>query len=629
MFDVLKPSTRYESPRIQLNPSKLEANFKAKKLISEENLLNLIKSLEIQLQRLDIYVKFDTNCEDPCSRLLQVVKSCVDQLVEVKEKLNLNSFISTPSEAEKRTSNELKHTADKLQLANKQLKHYERLLQKKEKMIIEREKNLAKELANIEKSKEQLEVTKSRLENIEKHGVHLENYILNHQNSDNLKNLALRITSEQENLEKQKEALCKQAMILEETMEKLEKEKHEQLEILEENKKYFEYIENQNQDIQETRKFIESQKSEILEIKSNNEKLLETVAKDRNSLKAEEEKLMRQKMELDSKIVMFNHEKNENSKQLSDIEVEKIKLSQEKDLVQQIKQKLNDEREMLKQEYMSLEDIKEHMATQSQLELSSRESLLTQKEEELEKTIVELKIQIESYNQQIFEKENEFKSKEEIIQEKERNLKICLANMKLVEMSLIESKNQCLEIQNNLIPEIESYIEMFQNIISDCNKLKTELEETLQNINIYGKMPDIDSDVMLESTLKENEHKDKNQYHETNEHIIHELTSELQEKISICEAREEELNLRKTENMRTADLLKKAWNEQEEKRKDFEVEVQQEREKLKKNFFQLENSLKMVKEKEQEVLSLRTELVEKEKLLRVWEEDIKKRAKAV
>ena len=62
------------SPRSIISLSRIELNLRNRKFVSEEGIGNLIKSLEIQLQRINLNVSLNKNCDDPNLRILEIVK---------------------------------------------------------------------------------------------------------------------------------------------------------------------------------------------------------------------------------------------------------------------------------------------------------------------------------------------------------------------------------------------------------------------------------------------------------------------------------------------------------------------------------------------------------------------------
>jgi hypothetical protein len=597
-----------------LNPrtSKLENQLRAKRLTSEDTIRNLIKMLEIQLQRIDVSVSLDINSDDPLLRVVEAVKTCVDEINDVKERLKMNSFVSNHSELDRSQSQQdlsFRATAEKLTAANKQLKHFERLLSKKEKNIIEKEKNLSQQLKELEKEKEQIELTKHRLKKLEESGLSSKIHFTN--DEDTVKSLAFRLSIEKQALEAKKVEIAEHLKILEDGIERIEREKLENNDLIEENKKLLETLAKERQEVQETKRFIEKQKNEMQEIKSNNEKLLTMVSKERANLKLEEEKILKLKFDHDAKVVYFNREKNDFSKTLAEVESERNKLSKEKDQLNKFKQKILDEKDLLKQEFSSLEEIKEQLSLQNRLEIESKERILQQREEELENSIIDLKIQVENYNCQIDERENLLKEREENIQLNEQKIRVGLANIRLAEMSLIESKSQAEEIMQSLIPNIENCYEELQGILKDSFENKLSIEKALSAGP--GKFVCAHCNYSITQDHRDSQIKEN----------LEQVNSEIQAKIRFLTGKEEETRLLELKNIATADRLQRALDEFEEKKKKYQDEMAGDKDRLKKNFAQLDNSLKMIKEKEAELNLMKSELVEREKILRAWEKEFK------
>jgi hypothetical protein len=598
----------YEAPKL----SKLESQLRSKRLTSDETIKTLIKMLETQLQRIDLSVRLDINSEDPLLRVLEAVKSCVDEIMEVKEKLKMNSFVSFNNELDRSQSQSdisIRVTAEKLSSANKQLRHFERLLNKKEKSIIEKEKLILTQQKELEKEKEQIEITKSRLQNIEETGVHAKFTFKD--DSENVRSLATRLAIEKQSLETKKSEIAEQVHILEAGIERLEREKLANNDLIEENKKLLETMNREKTEVLETKKFIEKQKAEMLEIKANNEKLLNLVTKERSNLKIEEEKVLRQKFDLDAKVVYFNREKNELAKNSAEVESERGKLAQEKEMLQKVRHQLGEEKEMIKHEYYSLEEIKEQLAAQNQLDFEAKERTLQQREEELEGSIIDLKIQVESYNSQMEEREQILRDREEKIKENEKQIKVSCANIRLAEMSLIESKSQCEEIMQSLLPKIENCYEELEGILRDAFETKIKLD------NIFSAGPGKFVCAHCNYSISQSGKNDTAEFKGNMENV----NAEIHAKIRFLTSKEEEARLQELKNLATADKLQRAVTEFEENKRLYEEEIIADKEKLRKNFTQLDNSLKMIKEKEAELNMMKNELAEKEKILRIWEQE--------
>lgn len=598
----------YEGPKL----SKLETQLRAKRMTSDDTIKTLIKMLETQLQRIDISIHLDINSEDPLLRVLEAVKSCIDEIMEVKERLKMNSFVSVNNELDRSQSQSdisIRVTAEKLTTANKQLRHFERLLNKKEKSIIDKEKQILVQQKELEKERERIEITKIRLQKIEESGVHAKFSFKD--DSENVRSLAIRLASEKETLEVKKAEIAEQVRVLESGIERLEREKLANNDLIEKNKKLLETMNREKAEILETKNFIERQKTEMLEIKSNNEKLLAAVTKERANLKTEEEKLLRQKFDLDAKIVYFNREKNEFAKNVAEVESERNKLSQEKEILQKVKNQLGEEKDLIKHEYSSLEEIKEQMAIQSQLDFEAKEKTLEQREEELENSIIDLKIQVESYNAQMDEREQILKDREDRIKENEKQINVSCANIRLAELSLIESKSQCEEIMHNLLQKIESCYEELEVILKEAFNIKIKLDKILSAGP--GKFVCAHCNYSINQTGK-----NENAEFRGN---LENMNAEIHAKIRFLTEKEEETRLQELKNLATADKLQRAVTEFEENKKIYEEEVALDKEKLRKNFIQLDNSLKMIKEKEYELNLMKSELAEKEKILRTWEEE--------
>lgn len=620
------PGKEEMTKKNSLSLSKIELNIRNRKFISEESVNNLIKTLEIQLQRLDINISIDKNCQNPNFRILEAVKKCVDEILEVKEKFKMNSFISTYSEHDPAlmiAEMNAKVNADKLIAAEKQSKHYERLLKKKEKMIIEREEELNLQREIIERSKEQLEITKSRLQSFENTSQGKLLITPQYEDNENVKSLASRLASEKKEIEAQQLSINQNLKKLKESIEKFEATKIEVNELIEQNNQKLENLRNEKSEILETKEYIEQQKIEILETAKRNDEILDLIADARRKIKIEEEELHQKRIELESNISKFNDEKNEFFINFSSIQEEREQIIEERNRLNEIKEKLGEERTFVNQEHNSLREIKE----QSKPDITAKENEIKEREEELERSIADLKIQIDSFNNQIQKKEMELQDREEKLIETEKNIKISLANFRLIEMSLIESKKQFDEIHNTLIVQIENCYEELQQILQESYSKKLELEKDIDRLFLKSNHSEEQNSGIQDKIKNDSKFFDSFDHPKDlpSKTAIQELMYELQEKLEMVKIQEEELQRQKIQNLIDSETIAKVKLEIEEARNKFEVEMSAEKEKVKINFAKLENSMKIVKNKENDLLLMREQLQEKEELLNLWETDLKSR----
>ena len=623
-----RTENRTETPKSNLSLSKLEMNLRNRKLISEESVENLINLLEFQLQRLDLSISFDKSYNDPVARILEVVKNSIDEILKVKESCNMNSFISHHGENENSivfAELNAKVTAEKLNAANTQLKHFERLLKKKEKLIIQREKevNIQKEI--IEKSKEQIEISKLRLKDLEGKGEIVHIVSPRFEDAENIKALAMRLTKEKESIEIDRLKNDEESKRIQKKFKNLEKKKQDVTNLIDENKRLLEVIDEEKNEILETKEFIENKKEELLDIKKRNNELMDYISKARIKIKSEEEELTKKRIEVESIITNFQIQKKEFANSVSEFEKEKNLLIEEREILQRTKMEISDQRKLIEKEFNNIEELKKEIKYQSNLELQNKKDELIYREKEINNSIMDLQEQVELFNKQIQEKENDYNLKEDRFQDKEKQLKNHFTNLKLIEMSLVESKNQCLEMKTNLIPQIENcYVEL-QEILQVSYQNKNELEKLLQMTDGYPNLETKSDDKLKDSDNEKKIEISSISVVELKNNAIEELTAELQLKIQELNEKQEDLNNEHLKNIEDADNLNKLKKEFNQSKLLFENEIKSEREKLKKNFSQLENSLKMIKNKEEELSGTRKQLQEKENLLYLWENNLKER----
>ena len=110
--------------------------------------------------------------------------------------------------------------------------------------------------------------------------------------------------------------------------------------------------------------------------------------------------------------------------------------------------------------------------------------------------------------------------------------------------------------------------------------------------------------------------------------MIEEFMNELEQKLSLISLKEIDIQRQQLENIEKAEVLNKAKLEFYAMKNKFEVENSAEKEKLKQHFSQIENGVKRLKNKENELGIRKQQLDEKESLLNLWESDFKSRQQA-
>ena len=182
------------------------------------------------------------------------------------------------------------------------------------------------------------------------------------------------------------------------------------------------------------------------------------------------------------------------------------------------------------------------------------------------------------------------------------------------------------------IPELEKKSELLQSLIVDYSEKKTELEAVferlLKNISVLENSKhelDVIEESLSQSISSTSPTSARNKID------IDDLTKELEYKLAKLKAWEEELESSKVsldkqreEINVAAEFLKKAFLDLDEKKKMYEKEIFDEKEKLKTQFFKLESGMRLLETKESEVFSYKKKLLERNQMLNVKENEIQK-----
>ena len=264
-------------------------------------------------------------------------------------------------------------------------------------------------------------------------------------------------------------------------------------------------------------------------------------------------------------------------------------------------------------------------------ELDYREIMLAQYEKEFNTSLFQVKEYIEMFNSELEEREMNLNNRENQIVLKEQRINERILELKQIECELESSQQEVADITQVIFPAFESYSQALSQLLADLYMKKQEIEGELSKFddifhNLSVQQTCIEEERMLAEEDYENklnlinqkeknvlEHENKNKEREQelskilNEKIT-ELSNDLEEKLRKIREKEYELEIIKTEvekereeNTDVAKMLKITHLELEnQKIKEYES-IRNKKDKLRKLKQRLEEHLKLVQIKENEL----------------------------
>ena len=272
-----------------------------------------------------------------------------------------------------------------------------------------------------------------------------------------------------------------------------------------------------------------------------------------------------------------------------------------------------------------IDNYEKFVAGKSENDLKSQE--LDQREDEIEEAYKELQNQMDNFNKELEERELVLEEKEICLAKTEKELVWKSENLKKIEASLVESKIQAEELRTSAIPGLESQSENMEILIKELEKKKKDLETVLIKLN-----KEIETVIEYKNRLSSTKGQNSNSLDGSD--TLEQITMDLETKMIAILEREKELDSaqerlenEKAQIIQTAEFLKKAHLDVEQMKVSNEKEIFEEKNKLKAQFLKLEAGMNLISTKEAEVLSYRKILEEKDKMLRIKEDDFNKKNK--
>ncbi|OMJ90422.1 hypothetical protein SteCoe_7229 [Stentor coeruleus] len=536
---------------------------------------DFIRSLEKEIKRLSPSLSLSIRSGDPLGQILEIIKIAIDTLIEEKKSLESEyTRLSNESlpKAVSEDSREMVTSKSKILNAQKELAKIESLLRTKEKRLeVKEQDNLALSL-KLTEEKRSLEHEKSQLESKTRE---LEIRIRAlHEKENEFSSSTENFWDEKSALEKEKQSVF------------LLKQKTE------ENYSESERIKEMNLLAQE-----------------NLQKALEKFDFEWKML---EEKVAA--MNLKQDYIDKSHIDLERKKRI--IEEERTKVLGEKENLIKIKQQISDERLNWfeeKQENDKSRRLNESIKSENkQAEISETKDLT--------KIYEKLKSQIEVYNIEISAKEFKINLQQQTVKKNTDKISKEFSNLALIHQSLQRTKSEIQQFNTQILPQIEEAFNEANNIVQTFKKKIIEIEMMEKKLSSYLlKVKETDNFVLKEKKVMFVSEKScsRNESTVSNE-VIDDITKELENKLKAVENREKELEAGIRENSKTAEYLKDLRKKMNLARN----EIKEEKEKINLQVYQLEQGIKALTAKENEIQEYKLELDKRANLLKIKEKQL-------
>lgn len=581
------------------------------------NMSDFINSLQDQIKRMTPNFAFRYSSDPPLVQTLAYVAQTIDHLLEERSKYTKNCEFSESQsglfgedkEGTEKTIEKVREEMEKVKETTKNLAKYEQLLKKKEE--------------KFEEEKSRFHIEKKKLKDFEEEVRKLQtNFELQEKAwAENKKFEQDRIRSEREEVERK---------IIE------SKDMQERL----------------NKKIDETTKHLRYEKEGLLQLEACLNDTKTNLAQEQKRISFEKLEMEKLKWKLDQRerkvdeseiILKMKEDKLEQDKK--DIENEKNRLSD-------LKQKIDDERALSGNESKlsnrkSPDDLfafekKSDFFKSINFEQEAKTKELDERENELEQAYRELQEQMDNFNKELEEREIIIEEKENYLSRAEKDLGTKLESLRKLESALTESKLQLEEIRTTTFPELEDQSATMDSLAKDLTLKRNELEITILKLNkeieyVQRHKSKLDS-IYNNAENQKPTHEGLITAHSSED--IEAISQELEKKIHELREREEELSREheklqeessklqeeKDQLIQTAEFLKKAHMQVEDKKAQYEKEHLDEKERLKAQFMKLENGMRLLTTKEAELQSLKKKVEEREGMLKVKEAEMNKRS---
>ncbi|OMJ71432.1 hypothetical protein SteCoe_30367 [Stentor coeruleus] len=548
---------------------------------------DFINLLEKEIKRLSPSLSLSLKSTDPLGQILEIVRIATDTLIEEKKALEFE-YTQLSRESSPRLLNEdskeLRDSKTKILNAQKELSKIQGLLKAKEKRLDAKEQEILSQTSKLSEDRRMFEYEKSELEFKTQE---LEGNIRSFQEKESTFTISFeKYWQDKESLEKEKDTIH----ILKQKIEK---------------------------------NYLESEKIKKFTILAE-----EDLKKEQEILRVERQMYEEKANDLSSKQRYIDKTFTELEREKKIIEIEKKKILNEKDELIKIKQQISDDRLSLLEEHQETE--KSRKTNESRMS-EARPSVDNSKSRELTKMYEKLKAQIEIFNKETENREIIISSQQQAIHFDTEKISKNYTNLSLIEQSLLRTKSEILEFNQIIMPQIESMFKECVSLLQTFAIRFSEIEglerKLIEYLNMIG--PSENGISPTEKKVKIIEKKSLRRGGNMESHgKIHmengiRLPSEMEfkdfeDRIKAVEIRERELDFALLDNARMTEYLKKAKN----KIRVDKDKVREEKDKIKIQAFQLEQRIKALTIKENEIQSFKIELDKKANLLKIKEKQL-------
>ncbi|OMJ84228.1 hypothetical protein SteCoe_14715 [Stentor coeruleus] len=548
---------------------------------------DFINLLEKEIKRLSPSLSLSLKSADPLGQILEIVRIATDTLIEEKKTLELE-YTQLSRESSPRLlgedSKELRDSKAKILYAQKELSKIQGLLKAKEKRLDAKEQEILSQTSKLSEDRRILDFEKSELEFKTQE---LESNIRSLQEKESSFSISSnKYWLDKESLEKEKDAIH----ILKQKIEK---------------------------------NYSESEKIKELAMLAE-----ENLKKEQEILKVERQMLEEKAQDLSSKQKYIDRTHTELEREKKIIDIEKKKIFNEKDELVKIKQQISDDRLSCHEEQQETEKSKK---TNESRMSEARPSIDSSKSRELAKIYEKLKAQIEIFNKETEDREIIISCQQQTMRSDTEKISKNYANLSLIEQSLLRTKSEILEFNKIILPQIEDMykesISLFQTFAVRFSEVEALERKLAEYLNMTGPSENGTSPtekrvkIMDKKSLEREEnmegHGKSNM--ENGVRLSTELEMrDLESRIKAVEIRERELDFALLDNSRMTEYLKKAKN----KIRVDKDKVREEKDKIKIQAFQLEQRIKALTIKENEIQSFKIELDKKANLLKIKEKQL-------
>lgn len=546
---------------------------------------DFIKLLEKEIKRLSPSLSLSLKSTDPLGQILEIVKIATDTLIEEKRTLE-HEYTQLSREGSPRLFNEdskeLKDSKTKILNAQKELSKIQGLLKAKEKRLEAKEQEILSQTSKLSEDRRMLDFEKSEHESKVQE---LEGNIRSFQEKEStFTNSSEKFYQDRESLEKEKDTIH----ILKQKIEK---------------------------------NYSESEKIKELTMLAD-----ENLRKEQEIFKVERQMFEEKSNDLSLKQKYIDKTYTELEREKKIIEFEKRKILNEKDELTKIKQQISDDR------LSWLEEQQETSKKTNESRMSEgKPSIDSSKSRELAKMYEKLKAQIEIFNKETEDREIRINSQQQILRSDTEKISSNYANLSLIEQSLQRTKSEIIEFNKIILPQIEDMfkekVSLFQTFAVRFSEVEGLEKKLVQYLNMIGPSENGISPTEKKFKIAEKKGFERGQtmegYTKNNMENGVRMSSDMEvrdfeSRIKAVEIRERELDFALLENARMTEYLKKAKN----KIRIDKDKVREEKDKIKIQAFQLEQRIKALTIKENEIQSFKSELDKKANLLKIKERQL-------